>query len=149
MVKTFNTNKEINKKLLKYMILHLANKPLHFPCIEKYISTSVQEELTKLKLYLLTPEKINEYKNKIIPTSLSVPIKQKLEYEINKFIKQKGQYDRKQYIMLLYRCNNLKIRNICFLSGRSRAVYRVFHLSRLKIREHAQFGQFIGFKKIS
>jgi ribosomal protein S14 len=149
MIKIIKNDKEINKKILKYMILHLASKPLHFSYIQKYISKSIQEELKNIKLYLLTKQKKTEYINQIIPSSLSIPIKQKLEQEIIFFIKQQGQYECKRYIILLYRHKNIRIKNICFLSGRSRAVYRVFHLSRLKIREHAQFGQFIGFKKIS
>jgi ribosomal protein S14 len=149
MIKIIKNDKEINKKILKYMILHLASKPLHFSYIQKYISKSIQEELKNIKSYLLTKQKKTEYINQIIPSSLSIPIKQKLEQEIIFFIKQQGQYERKRYIILLYRHKNIRIKNICFLSGRSRAVYRVFHLSRLKIREHAQFGQFIGFKKIS
>ena len=131
------------------MILHLASKPLYLPYTQKYISRSIQEELTNIKLYLLTEKKKREYISQIIPSSISTDVQQKLEEEIWRFVNQKEQYERKQYITLLYKHKNIRIKNICFLSGRSRAVYRVFHLSRLKIREHAQFGQFIGFKKIS
>ena len=42
-----------------------------------------------------------------------------------------------------------KIRTICFLTGRSRSIYRSFRLSRLKIREYAGFGYFPGLSKAS
>jgi ribosomal protein S14 len=42
-----------------------------------------------------------------------------------------------------------KVRTLCFLTGRSRSVYRSFHLSRLKIREYAGFGYFPGLSKAS
>lgn len=42
-----------------------------------------------------------------------------------------------------------KTRTICFLTGRSRSIYRAFRLSRLKIREYAGFGYFPGLSKAS
>lgn len=42
-----------------------------------------------------------------------------------------------------------KMRNVCFLSGRTRAIYRIFKLSRLKIKELAQTAQFTGLSKLS
>src|ERR1700761_255953 len=42
-----------------------------------------------------------------------------------------------------------KIRTLCFLTGRSRSVYRAFRLSRLKIREYAALGYFPGLTKAS
>ncbi len=42
-----------------------------------------------------------------------------------------------------------KIRTVCFLTGRSRSIYRSFRLSRLKIREYAGFGYFPGLSKAS
>lgn len=42
-----------------------------------------------------------------------------------------------------------KIRNVCFLSGRTRSIYRIFKLSRLKIKELAQTAQFTGLSKLS
>jgi len=59
-----------------------------------------------------------------------------------------------RYIIFTYNAKkfntpSINKKHICFLTGRSRAIYRTFHLSRLKIREHAQQGHFIGLKKIS
>ena len=42
-----------------------------------------------------------------------------------------------------------RTRSICILTGRSRSVYRFFRLSRLKIREYANAGYFIGVTKAS
>ncbi len=42
-----------------------------------------------------------------------------------------------------------KRRTLCFLTGRSRSVYRSFRLSRLKIREYASLGYFSGLSKAS
>jgi len=40
-----------------------------------------------------------------------------------------------------------RTRSICLLTGRSRSVYRFFRLSRIKIREYAKSGYFLGIKK--
>jgi len=60
----------------------------------------------------------------------------------------------RKYFIFIYNWENSyklnkKNKHMCFLTGRSRAVYRTFHLSRLKIKEHAQYGHFLGLKKIS
>ena len=50
---------------------------------------------------------------------------------------------------LLFQASFTKARTICFLTGRSRSVYRAFHLSRLKIRAYAATGYFVGLSKAS
>ena len=50
---------------------------------------------------------------------------------------------------LLFQLPFSKARTICFLTGRSRSVYRTFHLSRLKLREFAAAGYFNGLAKAS
>ena len=152
MIKHFNNNKEINEKLFKYMTMYLATNNLYFTYMKRYIPKSIRDELLKTKWHRLNFEKINQYKEQIIPPQLPESIKQNLQQEIDMFVNQQKKKEQKQYINFLYKITKKKtkiIKNICFLSGRSRAVYRIFHLSRLKIREHAQYGQFIGFKKIS
>ena len=42
-----------------------------------------------------------------------------------------------------------KQRSVCILTGRTRSVYRIFKLSRLKIREYGNNGYFVGFAKAS
>ena len=50
---------------------------------------------------------------------------------------------------LLFNAPLAKTRTICFLTGRSRSVYRAFHLSRMKVREFAAMGFFSGLSKAS
>ena len=42
-----------------------------------------------------------------------------------------------------------RVRNVCALSGRTRAVYRKFNLSRIKLRELALEGKVPGMRKSS
>jgi small subunit ribosomal protein S14 len=42
-----------------------------------------------------------------------------------------------------------KQRSVCILTGRTRSVYRILKLSRLKIREYGHNGYFVGFSKAS
>jgi ribosomal protein S14 len=42
-----------------------------------------------------------------------------------------------------------KQRSVCILTGRTRSVYRIFKLSRLKIREYGNNGYFVGLAKAS
>ena len=42
-----------------------------------------------------------------------------------------------------------RIHNFCFLTGRSRGIYRYFHMSRLCLREQASKGFINGMKKAS
>lgn len=60
----------------------------------------------------------------------------------------------RQYLQDLINQTNRKFsytrtRNICILTGRSRSVYRFFRISRLKFREYASSGYFIGIRKSS
>jgi small subunit ribosomal protein S14 len=45
--------------------------------------------------------------------------------------------------------NLSKIKNRCFISGRSKSIYKKISLSRIKLRELILFGLQVGFKKIS
>jgi small subunit ribosomal protein S14 len=45
--------------------------------------------------------------------------------------------------------NFTRAKSICLLTGRSRSVYRMFKLSRLKVREYAHSGYFSGLSKAS
>jgi ribosomal protein S14 len=42
-----------------------------------------------------------------------------------------------------------RIRNRCIVSGRARSVYRLFHISRIVLRELASGGRILGLKKSS
>ena len=50
---------------------------------------------------------------------------------------------------LPYYGSKIRLRNRCVLTGRSRAVYKKFKLSRLMFRKLALSGEIIGVKKIS
>ena len=50
---------------------------------------------------------------------------------------------------LLLKSSFTKTRTICFLTGRSRSIYRHFRLSRLKLRQYAAVGFFTGLAKAS
>lgn len=41
------------------------------------------------------------------------------------------------------------IKNICIISGRTRAIFRKFKLSRITLRHFANSGNFFGLKKLS
>lgn len=60
----------------------------------------------------------------------------------------------KKYVLnlqpqLLVNTNLTKVRSICILTGRSRSVYRSFKISRIKLREYANAGYFVGLSKAS
>jgi len=50
---------------------------------------------------------------------------------------------------LIKNSNSTRIKNRCFITGRSRANYKLFHLSRLQIRELGGFGLLPGLTKSS
>ena len=88
MIKHFNNNKEINEKLFKYMTMYLATNNLYFIYMKRYIPKSIQNELLKTKWHKLNFEKINQYKEQIIPPQLSALIRQNLQREIDMLINQ-------------------------------------------------------------
>ncbi len=45
--------------------------------------------------------------------------------------------------------SNTRIKNICILTGRSKSIYRLFKISRIKIRKLASEGFLPGVSKIS
>jgi ribosomal protein S14 len=50
---------------------------------------------------------------------------------------------------LLFNSSLTKVRSICILTGRSRSVYRMFRISRLKLKHYANTGYFVGLSKAS
>jgi ribosomal protein S14 len=50
---------------------------------------------------------------------------------------------------IMFNSSLTKTRTICFLTGRTRSVYRAFRLSRLKLRFYANAGYFVGVSKAS
>lgn len=62
-------------------------------------------------------------------------------------LKEKGDYAALQ--QLPRDASPTRLRNTCALTGRSRAVYRKFNLSRIKLRELALQGKVPGMRKAS
>lgn len=67
--------------------------------------------------------------------------------EIRRKMKQEGDYIGLQ--RLPRDASPTRIRNHCALTGRSRAVYRKFKISRIKLRELALQGKIPGMRKAS
>ncbi|MEM6392525.1 MAG: 30S ribosomal protein S14 [Planctomycetota bacterium] len=62
-------------------------------------------------------------------------------------LKKEGNYAALQ--MLPRNASPTRVRSLCALTGRSRAVYRKFKLSRIKLRELALEGKIPGMRKSS
>jgi len=56
-------------------------------------------------------------------------------------------YNMNLFILYKPKPSFTKMQTICFLTGRSRSVYRTFKMSRLQIRSYAGFGYFVGLSK--
>ena|ERR1700759_3060089 len=82
-----------------------------------------------------------EYRN-FIETVCRLFLKYKISSRISKYITNLPQ---------TFHLNSsyTKQRSVCILTGRTRSVYRIFKLSRLKIREYGNNGYFVGFAKAS
>jgi len=66
---------------------------------------------------------------------------------LRKKLKEEGDYAALQ--RLPRDASPTRLRSLCALTGRSRAVYRKFKLSRIKLRELALEGKVPGMKKAS
>lgn len=77
--------------------------------------------------------------------------------DIKKEISQAKQEKNIEEIFLLYqklakmprKSSETRVNSICFITGRSRGVYKRFGLSRIKIREMASYAEIPGIKKSS
>ncbi|MGX7589084.1 30S ribosomal protein S14 [Candidatus Vidania fulgoroideorum] len=69
--------------------------------------------------------------------------------KIRKLLKKNRNLDKLLLNILPKSSSRIKIRNRCFLTGRSRGVYRKFMLSRCILREKILCGEIPGFFKIS
>ena len=67
--------------------------------------------------------------------------------DLRRQLKEQGDYAALQ--RLPRDASPTRVRNLCALSGRSRAVYRKFKLSRIKLRELALQGKVPGMRKAS
>ncbi|GAB4194106.1 MAG: 30S ribosomal protein S14 [Phycisphaeraceae bacterium] len=67
--------------------------------------------------------------------------------ELRQKLKEEGDYAALQ--KLPRNASPTRYRNLCALTGRSRAVYRKFGISRIKLRELALEGKIPGMRKAS
>ena len=96
--------------------------------------SSIQKNLNRLKLIQKFSNKRKALKKKIMDKSLSIEERLKLQNKLNDLPRNSA---------------NIRYRNRCKLTGRTRGVYRKFGLSRIKIRELSMSGDLPGMVKSS
>ena len=96
--------------------------------------SSVQKNLNRLKLIEKFSNKRKVLKKKIMDKTISIEERLKLQNKLNNLPRNSA---------------NIRYRNRCKLTGRTRGVYRKFGLSRIKIRELSMSGDLPGMVKSS
>ena len=96
--------------------------------------SSVQKNLNRLKLIEKFSNKRKALKKKIMDKTISIEERLKLQNKLNNLPRNSA---------------NIRYRNRCKLTGRTRGVYRKFGLSRIKIRELSMSGDLPGMVKSS
>ncbi len=96
--------------------------------------SSVQKNLNRLKLIEKFNNKRKVLKKKIMNKTISIEERLKLQNKLNDLPRNSA---------------NIRYRNRCKLTGRTRGVYRKFGLSRIKIRELSMSGDLPGMVKSS
>ena len=96
--------------------------------------SSVQKNLNRLKLIEKFNNKRKILKSKIMDKTISIEERLKLQNKLNDLPRNSA---------------NIRYRNRCKLTGRTRGVYRKFGLSRIKIRELSMSGDLPGMVKSS
>ena len=96
--------------------------------------SSVQKNQNRLKLIEKFNNKRKILKNKIMDKTISIEERLKLQNKLNDLPRNSA---------------NIRYRNRCKLTGRTRGVYRKFGLSRIKIRELSMSGDLPGMVKSS
>ena len=96
--------------------------------------SSVQKNLNRLRLIEKFSNKRKALKNKIMDKNISIEERLKLQNKLNDLPRNSA---------------NIRYRNRCKLTGRTRGVYRKFGLSRIKIRELSMSGDLPGMVKSS
>tara|TARA_Y100001970_G_scaffold200375_1_gene243713 strand:+ start:12285 stop:12590 length:306 start_codon:yes stop_codon:yes gene_type:complete len=96
--------------------------------------SSIQKNLNRLKLIEKLKNKRKKLKNKIMDKKISIEERIKLQNKLNDLPRNSA---------------NIRYRNRCKLTGRTRGVYRKFGLSRIKIRELSMSGHLPGMVKSS
>ena len=96
--------------------------------------SSVQKNLNRLRLIEKFSNKRKALKKKIMNKDISIEERLKLQNKLNDLPRNSA---------------NIRYRNRCKLTGRTRGVYRKFGLSRIKIRELSMSGDLPGMVKSS
>lgn len=96
--------------------------------------SSVQKNLNREKLIEKFSNKRKALKKKIMDKTISIEERLKLQNKLNDLPRNSA---------------NIRYRNRCKLTGRTRGVYRKFGLSRIKIRELSMSGDLPGMVKSS
>ena len=96
--------------------------------------SSVQKNLNRQRLIEKFCNKRKVLKKKIMDKTISIEERLKLQNKLNDLPRNSA---------------NIRYRNRCKLTGRTRGVYRKFGLSRIKIRELSMSGDLPGMVKSS
>ena len=96
--------------------------------------SSIQKNSNRLKLIEKFSNKRKVLKKKIMDKTISIEERLKLQNKLNDLPRNSA---------------NIRYRNRCKLTGRTRGVYRKFGLSRIKIRELSMSGDLPGMVKSS
>ena len=96
--------------------------------------SSVEKNLNRQKLIEKFSNKRKVLKKKIMDKTISIEERLKLQNKVNDLPSNSA---------------NIRYRNRCKLTGRTRGVYRKFGLSRIKIRELSMSGDLPGMVKSS
>ena len=96
--------------------------------------SSIQKNLNRKKIVSKFDNKRKALKQKIMDKDLSMEERFKLQSKLNDLPRDSA---------------NIRVRNRCEITGRARAVYRKFSLSRIKLRELTMNGSLPGMVKSS
>jgi len=96
--------------------------------------SSIQKNLNRKKIVLKFKNKRKELKKKIKNKDLTMEERFKFQSKLNDLPRDSS---------------NIRVRNRCKITGRTRGVYRKFELSRIKLRELSMAGSLPGIVKSS
>ena len=96
--------------------------------------SSIQKNINRKKIVSKFDIRRKALKNKIMQKDLTMEERFKLQSKLNDLPRDSA---------------NIRVRNRCEITGRSRAVYRKFGLSRIKLRELTMNGSLPGVVKSS
>ena len=96
--------------------------------------SSIQKNLNRKKIVSKFEKRRKALKNSIMKKDLSMEERFKLQSKLNDLPRDSA---------------NIRVRNRCELTGRTRGVYRKFGLSRIKLRELTMSGALPGVVKSS